>query len=201
MVQFCAMTKRSLKKPAYVGVFDHWGWAVLLTVASNGNLIDRRRVELVDGALPKYPYHHHAQGLPVGEAEALVERVSRSADACAKACFETLAAAVPIAIAGISLRACPPLPETVAERLSNYRAQNVADSVLYREALARAARSRGWFVNWYEAKRVLPEAASALGRETIDDLLTAAGKTIGPPWQKDHRLAMAAAISAVARRD
>ena len=93
-----------------------------------------------------------------------------------------------------------PDDETVAERISDYRAHNVADSVMYREALARAAKARGWFVNWYHANRVLPEAAKALGRRTIADLLTQTGKALGPPWQKDHRMAMAAAISAVPRK-
>ena len=41
------------------------------------------------------------------------------------------------------------------------------------------------------------EAARTLGRETIDDLLFDTGKQLGPPWQKDHRTAMAAAISAL----
>jgi hypothetical protein len=194
------MASRVPKDQANVGVFDHWGWAVLVTVAPDGSLIDRRRVELVDRDLPKHPHHHDAQGLPVGEAVALVERVSRSADACAKACFATLAASGSTAIMGVALRVCPPLPATVAERLSHYRAQNVADSVMYRQALARAAQARGWTVHWYDARRVLAEAAKALGRRSIEDLLEKTGATIGPPWRKDHRLAMAAAIAVGARR-
>ena len=31
-----------------IGVSDHGGWAVLVTVARDGTLLDRRRVELVD---------------------------------------------------------------------------------------------------------------------------------------------------------
>ena len=187
------------KGPATVGVADHWGWAVLVTVAPDATLVDRRRVELVDGALPKFPHHHECQVLPVAEAVALVERVRRSANACAMACLEALAATVSAKIAGIALRTCPPLPETVTERISNYTAQNVADSVLYREALARAAEAMGWPVHWYEANRVQAEAARALGRRSITDLLQTTGAAIGPPWQKDHRIAMSAAIAKGAR--
>jgi hypothetical protein len=189
------------KDGANVGVSDHWGWAVLVTVARDGNLIDRRRVELIDSALPKYPHHHEAQVLPAGEAEALVERVTRSTEIFAEASLETLATTVSMRITGIALRVCPSLPATVAQRLSDYRAQNVADSVMYRNALARAAKSRRWNVHWYEARRVLAEAANALGRRTIEDLLEKTGAAIGPPWQKDHRLAMAAAIAAGSRRE
>lgn len=172
-----------------VGAADHCGWAVLVTVAGE-RVIDRRRVELVEGGLPRLPHHHDAQGLPVAEAVALVERVRASADAGAAAGLEALANAVPATIAGIAIRACPPLPPTVAERLASYRAQNVADTVMYREAMARAARARGWFVDWYDARRVLADAPRAVAE---------AGAALGPPWQKDHRVAMAAAIAASRR--
>jgi hypothetical protein len=35
--------------------------AVLVTVAGDGTLLDRRRVELVDDALPKIPYHNEGR--------------------------------------------------------------------------------------------------------------------------------------------
>jgi hypothetical protein len=40
-----------------IGVSDHGGWAMLVTVAGDGTLLDRRRVELVDEDLPKIPHH------------------------------------------------------------------------------------------------------------------------------------------------
>jgi hypothetical protein len=184
------------KDAASVGVSDHWGWAVLVTVGREGALIDRRRVELVGAGLPKYPYHHDAQGLPLDQAEALIERVARSAGECAAACLAALAASVPVPIATIALRVSPVLPATVAERLSNYQAQNVADSVLYRDALAQAAAARGWSVYYYDARNVAARAAGALGRKSIQELVEKTGAALGPPWQKDHKLAMAAALAA-----
>jgi len=35
------------KKGGIIGISDHGGWAVLVTVARDGTLLDRRRVELV----------------------------------------------------------------------------------------------------------------------------------------------------------
>lgn len=185
---------------AIVGVSDHAGWAVLVTVARDGSFVDRRRVELVDPALPAMPHHHEGQALPVGEAVALVGRVARSAAACAESCLEALASSVSTPIAGIALRALQPLPATVAERLSSYTARNVADWVMYRESLARAAEARDWTVHWYDARSVTADAAKVLGRKTIDELLRKTGAALGPPWQKDHKLAMAAAIAAGAER-
>lgn len=179
-----------------IGAADHCGWAVLVTVAPDGSVIDRRRVELVADGLPRLPHHHECQALPLQEAVELVERVRASADTCAAGCLDALARAVPTRIAGIALRRCPPLPPTVAERIQDYRAQNVADSVMSREALAGAAKARGWFVHWYDPRCVLADAAHVLGRDDLDDLLRSAGAALGPPWQQDHRVAMAAAIAA-----
>ena len=190
------MARRAEKNSAIVGAADHWGWAVLVTVDRAGGLVDRRRVELVEDGLSKYPHHHDAQKLPVREAIELVARVTRSVEACAEARLEALAASVAMPITAIALRVCPPLPATVPERLANYTAQNVADSVMYREALAKAAGARGWSVHWFEARDVTARAASALGRRSIDALLEKTGTKLGRPWTKDHRMAMAAAIAA-----
>ena len=49
------------KNDAIIGVSDHGGWAVLVTVAADGILLDRRRVELGDQGLPKIPHHSAEQ--------------------------------------------------------------------------------------------------------------------------------------------
>lgn len=179
-----------------IGVWDHWGWAVLVTAAADGTLLDRRRVELIGEGLPKFPYHHEAQMLPLDEAEKLIERVRASAEHCAELALDAVAAAVSRPILGVAIRQCPLLPPSIAERIQDYRAQNVADSVLYRNALAAAAEARGWAVHWYLANRVLDAAAQALGGTALDAHFLQIRKSLGPPWGKDHRVAMAAAIVA-----
>ncbi len=179
-----------------IGVSDHGGWAVLVTVASDGRLIDRRRVELVDVGLPKIPHHSEAQALPLDAAVALVERVRVSAERHAKLGLEGVAMTVPGRILGVALRHCPELPPTIAERIRDYRAQNVADWVMYRRALAAAAEARGWPVHWYDARKVLDAASEALRIEDLDAHFLHLRRSIGPPWGKDHKVAMAAAIVA-----
>jgi len=185
------------RKDAVIGVSDHGGWAVLVTVASDGTLLDRRRVELVDEGLPKIPHHSEGQGLPLPEAVALVGRVEASAKRHSKLVLGAVAAAVPGRIVGVALRQCPELPPTIAERIKDYTAQNVADWVMYRKALAAAAEARGWAVHWYDAKKVFDAARKTLRIADIDAHFLQIRKAIGPPWNKDHRLAMAAAIVAV----
>lgn len=179
-----------------VGVSDHAGWAVLVTAESDGTFVDRRRVELVDEGMPVMPHHHDAQGLPIEQGVALVERVRASAERNAKRAVEGLAKLLPGRKLDLALRELQPLPPTVAERLQNYRAQNVADWVMYRAALANAAESCGFAVVWYDPKTVVNVASSRLGLKNLDAHFARVREIIGPPWDKDHKLAMAAAIVA-----
>jgi hypothetical protein len=183
------------KNSGIIGVSDHGGWAVLVTVARDGTLLDRRRVELVGEGLPKIPHHSEAQRLPLDQAVELVERVRVSAEKHAALALNAVATAVP-RILGVALRKCPPLPPTIAERISDYRAQNNADWVMYRQALASAAEARGWPVHWYDAKSVLGAARDALRVDNLDAHFQQVRKAVGPPWNNDHKLAMAAAIVA-----
>jgi hypothetical protein len=185
---------------AIIGVSDHSGWAVLVTATSDGTLLDRRRVELVASGLPKLPHHHEAQKLPLEDALNLIERVRMSAERHATLALEALAIAVSSRIQGIAIRECPPLPPTIAERLTNYRAQNVADTVMYRMALAGAAEARGWAVHWYQRKKVLDTARDALHVADLDAYSLDVRKSIGPPWTNDHKVAMAAAVVAASDR-
>src|SRR5271154_1930319 len=188
------------REDGIIGISDHGGWAVLVTVASGGKLLDRRRVELVDRDLPKIPHHSEGQALPLGEAVALVERVRVSAERHAELGLGAVAMTVPERILGVALRQCPELPPTIAERIKDYRAQNVADWVMYRKALAAAAEGRGWVVHWYDAKKVFDAASEALRIKNLDTYFLQLRKSIGPPWNNDHKLAMTAAIVAARAR-
>ena len=181
------------KNGGIIGVSDHGGWAVLVTVARDGTLLDRRRVELVGEGLPKIPHHSEGQGLPLDEAVELVERVRGSAERHAALALDAVMMAVP-RILGVALRECPQLPPTIPERIKDYRAENVADWVMYRRAVASAAEARGWPVHWYDAKKVFDAASQALRVENLDAHFLQVRRTIGPPWNNDHKLAMAAAI-------
>ena len=113
----------------------------------------------------------------------------------ARESLDALATAVRVPIASIALRACPALPPTIEERISDNRAQTYADSVMYRQALAVAAEARGWSVHWYDREQVFRDAAAALGRKDVDAVLQAMGRAVGPPWQAIHKLAAAAALA------
>jgi hypothetical protein len=115
------------------------------------------------GRLGRYLSMPGARARSLADAVALVERVRACAERGARENLEALAAAVPMPIASIAIRACPRLPPTTEERIIDNRAQTVADSVMYREALTIAAEARGWSVHWYDRERVFRDAAAVLG--------------------------------------
>ena len=199
--------RRTLPAPI-IGAAEHGNSVVLVTVGPDGRLIDRRRIDLTATGTPTHPHHHEgswavgrylntpgARKLSLADAVALVEGVRGLAALGARAGLEGLAATVCGPIAGIAIRACPALPTTTEERIIDNRAQTVADGVMYREALAAAARARGWSVHWYDPERVHRDAAALLGCRDIDAFLNEMGRTVGPPWQAKHKLAAAAAIA------
>jgi uncharacterized protein (DUF1810 family) len=200
------MTERA-QQAAIVGVAEQGSAAVLVTISSAGELIDRRRVEFIDPGLPTHPHHHEgswavgrylntpgARQLSLPEAVALVEQVRAAAARRIDETLEALAAAVPLPISGIAIRSSPSLPPTVEERIIDHRAQTFADSVMYRETLAASAAARGWLVHWYQREDVFRDASTALG-EDVAAVLRAMGRSIGPPWHAQHKLAAAAALA------
>ncbi|MES1177006.1 MAG: hypothetical protein ABUL62_21975 [Myxococcales bacterium] len=201
------MASARKQRTAAVGVTEHGNSAVLVTVAPGGALLDRRRVDLTQG-LTTHPHHHEgswavgrylntpgARTLSLADAVALVERVRAAAERGAREGLEALAGAVSVPIGRIALRSCPALPRTIEERILDNRAQTFADSVMYRQAIARAAEERGWVVHWYERERVARDAALALGRADMDAFLLAMGRSVGAPWDAKYKLAAAAALA------
>ncbi len=203
------MTQDKSRRFATVGVAEHGNSAFLVTIAA-GEVLDRRCIELTSG-LPTHPYDHEgawavgryltspwARPISLVDAVALVERVHVAAMHGAREGLEALATAVSAPIEGIAIRECPSLPPTIEARIADNRAQVVADSVMYRQALAGAAAARAWRVHWYGRDRVAGDAAAALGGSDIATVLNAMGRSLGPPWQAKHKLAATAALAAAA---
>ena len=64
---------------------------------------------------------------------------------------------------------------------------------MYRQVLAELAHARDWDVHLYNAKEVVGQAVGVLG-ERADEVLEGPRAALGPPWTKDHRVAVAATI-------
>src|SRR5262245_1886001 len=178
-----------------VGVFDHFGWAVAVTASADHAVVDRRRIELIEPGLPAAPIHYESHRLDVAGTAALVAEARASIGQATSAALDELAAALPGPIVSIALRSWPPdFPEDIAvQRRPPYESR--ADAIMYRQILAELAHARGWAVHLYRAKDVVVQAVSLLG-EQADGVLQGPQAALGPPWTKDHRIALAATIVA-----
>ena len=188
----------------HLGIAHHFGWAVAVTADDDHQVVDRRRIELIGPGLPAAPIHHeggphplHRSGDPLDDdaLAALVAEVRASVGTTASDALDALQGALTRPITSIALRSWPiDFPGDIATlRRAPYESR--ADSIMYCEVLADQARARGWAVRTYEARNVEAEAARILGERT-DAVLRGPGRTLGPPWAKDHRMALAATIVA-----
>jgi hypothetical protein len=180
-----------------VGIADHLGWAVAVTTSGDHAVVDRRRIELVEPGLSAAPIHYESWHLDVAETAALVAVVRASVERATSAALDEIAAALPGPVVSISLRTWPAdFPDDIAvQRHPPYEAR--ADAIMYRRVLAELAHDRGWEVHYYSAKEVLGQAVARLGGRA-DEILEGPRTRLGPPWTKDHRAALAAAIVAAA---
>jgi hypothetical protein len=178
-----------------LGIADHFGWAVAVTASADHEVVDRRRIELIEPGLTAAPIHYESHRLDIAATAALVTKVRASVVRATSAAFDELATALPEPIVSISLRAWPlDFPDDIAvQRRAPYEAR--ADAVMYRQVLSDLALDRGWDVHVFNAKDVVGQAAGILA-DRADDVLQGPRVRLGPPWTKDHRVAFAATIVA-----
>jgi hypothetical protein len=131
------------------------------------------------------PYHD-AQGLPIGEAEKLITAAYDRAVAHATDDLGELLASLDqtVRIAGISFKEYR-LASSLEVRLRSHPMCHGAEGEMTRDALWAACEALGLQVH----------AAPA---DTIDPRAETAGKLIGAPWRKEHKLAATAALAALA---
>ena len=185
-----------------LGISHHLGWAVAVTASADHTVVDRRRIELIEPGLPAAPIHHeggphllHRRGEPLDDdaLAALVVAVRASVIRATTTALHEIATALPGPIVSMSLRAWPAdFPDNIAA-LRQVPYESRADSVMYRQVLADVARDRGWQVHFFDAKDVEAAATHILG-PLAEAVLHGPRATLGPPWTKDHRTALAATI-------
>jgi hypothetical protein len=158
-------------------------------------VLDRRRIELTEPGRPAAPVEHDIQSLGDEDAASLLAQARASAHRATSASLGQLAAELGGPVASLSLRAWPlGFPEDIAAlRRPPYNAR--ADSVMYCQVLAECAHERGWPVHQFDARDVEAQAARLLGVRA-HEVLHGPRAALGPPWAKDHRIALAATVVA-----
>ena len=176
----------------------HSWWATVVAVsgpATDPVVLLRERVTLVEEASAQEPYHA-AVPLPLDEAPAFIESAQEAAASVAASKIATLASTLgPVAAVGVvgGDRRLPELPRI----LTKHALLHAAERDLYERAVIDGARRAGLPVVTTPATGKLFEHASRALDVDLEPLLAALGKSIGKPWQKDHKEATAVALLAL----
>ena len=190
---------------AAFGLKAHSGWAALVVLGTReGELkvIERSRLELVEEAWAKQPYHA-AEELEPAEARRVVKR---GIDAAKRIALREMRRAVKRTRAsGFEVRGCgllvgAPMPAwSVAEILAVHFRMHTAEGVLFRQVLAEAAAACDVKLVAIPEKLLREHAEAALATKASDLLKQIAllGKSAGPPWGKDQKDAALAAMIAL----
>jgi hypothetical protein len=187
------------------GLKAHSGWASLIVLGvddAHFEVIDRRRLELVEDEWAKQPYHA-AEQLETKEARQIVKRGISAAQLHARRAIRD---AVKRAekhghrVVGCALLMGASMPDwTVEQILAVHFRMHKAEGVLFREALAAAARHSNLKVVEVPDKTLDEFAVQSLGtsQSKLAEQVSSLGKSIGAPWGKDQKEATVAAMIAL----
>lgn len=189
------------------GLKAHSGWAALVVIGRQADdflVVDRRRVELVEEAWAKQPYHAAENRKP----DAAREMVERGIKAAKRIAARELRAALSRErernnkVAGCAVLIGNPMPDwTVDEILAVHFRMHKAEGVLFRDALLNAAKECGSKSLGIPEKLLLVQAEQVLGKSAsnLEKQVAALGKQVGAPWGKDQKDAALAAMVALAK--
>lgn len=201
------MAKKDARPRAAVGFRAHSGWAAVVVVGgkfASPLVIDRRRVEIADAQIPgsKQPFHA-AEGLPLKEAQRLIQRCTDSTDSLAERALRALVGAVEekgyrVVGCGLVLASGRALPD-LAAILASHALIHTAEGEMFREALVKASEHYGLAVTKVRQRELFETAAAAFetAADTIQRRLAELGRPLGPPWTQDQKLATLAGLLAL----
>ena len=186
-------------EPVALGFRSHSGWTVAVAVAGsprNPVVIERCRLEIADAAIrsSKQPYHA-AEPLSFEKAEALIERCLASSTRLANAEVSAMVAHLKqqnhkVVAAGILASSGRPLPE-LAATLQSHALIHTAEGEFFRDVLTRASERCSLPVTRIKEREIWDRGAAAfkLNAADLQGRINGIGKSIGPPWTQDEKLA------------
>jgi hypothetical protein len=185
-------------KRAAFGVQMHSGWGVLVAVSQDANavtLLDRRRIVVADpeerGAIQ--PYHFAAQLKPAEQEKHLERCASSSCQLAAAAIAEVIRELgerrYRIVGAAVLLASGRPLPP-LAKILGAHPLIHTAEGEFFRQAVRQACEGLQIPVTPIRARELDTEMNKA---GELQRSIASLGRTVGPPWTKDHKIAALAA--------
>ena len=193
---------------AAVGFRVHSGWAAFVAIFLDRNqpqFLARGRPQLVEPFTYRFrqPYHT-ARSMAIDDAHAFISGVQKQAADLAGSTIASLQNALhkqgtELKVLALICGAGKPLPK-LENILASHALIHTADGELFRHSLVLAGKTCGMQALEFKEKELMSSACKALGMQAA--MLTARvaslGKTIGPPWSQDEKLATLAAWVALA---
>jgi hypothetical protein len=186
-------------KSAALGFRAHSGWTALVALAvSKGTpgVLARQRIHLVETFTYRFrqPYHT-AKNMPLDEARAFISRVQAEARSLA---YHTIcelqkslhAQGYQLTRSGLVLASGRPLPN-LPDILVSHALIHTADGELFRDALLHASARCG-LPSKTARERELRDEGPEMLRLRPNELtrrIAELGRTLGPPWSQDEKLA------------
>lgn len=182
---------------AALGFRAHSGWAAAVAVAGTQEhpiIVDRHRIVTADPAIPgsRQPYHA-AERLGLDQAEPLLCQCRDSSRLLALHAVSAMVTQLnrenfTVAGSGIVFASGRALPE-LATILRSHALIHTAEGEFFREILVHASEHCSLLVTRINERELRDEVK----------VLNALGKSIGPPWTQDQKLASLAAFVAIQR--
>ncbi|MBV9073368.1 MAG: hypothetical protein JOZ10_07045 [Acidobacteria bacterium] len=184
-----------------IGIRMHSGWGILVAIGEAAELLERRRVTIVDEDATggKMPFHH-AENMALASASKFLEGYTARCASMATAAVAQFIADLgaqkrKIAAAGIVLASGKALP-ALENILASHALIHTAEGELFRNCMRRACEVHGISVFGYPERDLFELATAGLGSGAVAQIANA-GKKLGPPWTADHKNAALAASLAL----
>src|SRR5260221_2692607 len=188
---------------AAIGFRVHSGWAEMVAVSLEDGvpIVLQRRKLLLVGTFSytfRQPYHT-AEKMPLGDASEFVRGVETESRELALSGLRALekeldSADCKVRGCALLLASGRKLPE-FEKILASHALIHTADGELFREAIRRACMRAKLRLAAITERELLTTAATHLKKkpEFLNRQVAALGKSLGPPWTQDEKLATLAA--------
>jgi hypothetical protein len=191
-------------KRAALGVQMHSGWGVLVAVSGSPDAIEilaRRRIVTADPAMPGaiQPYHY-AMNLKLPESEKHLAKCAAASTRLAVAAIADLVKEFHIVGSAVLQASGRTLP-SLEKILASHPLIHTAEGEFFRHTVSQAFENLQISVTAIRQRDLEETAKSTFGSASrIQGTIASLGKTIGPPWTKDHKTAALAAALILASR-
>jgi hypothetical protein len=182
-----------------LGFRAHSGWAAVVAVAGSPDrpvVLERRRIETADTTVPgsRQPYHA-AERLGLDRADALIRHCRDSSMRLAERAVRAMVAeleprGLKVVGAGILFAAGRPLPD-LASILRSHALIHTAEGEFFRDVLVRASEQCSLKVTKVKEREVWDRGTALfqLPAAVLQQRIGGLGRSLGPPWRQDEKLA------------